>query len=593
MSSARPEQVVLNGSMIEVSTIDGRSKSYNVADFNHAWLVSLACSSLRSLLAFGNRIKSLSTINSYVVAYRNFDRFLTDCPIRVAGPDGLEPDTLDDFETWLRAKHKEDSQEPYIQTSRIVLSLREYGRSGGSDLPPSVLRRLGHTANGPIGSTQPLDGYSPYVTSQVRRAARRDIDAAVERMSEGEQLLALGDDPAVHGWELPNLVWLAAHRGPLVHRELAAEAWPGLVRTHPVGDVNRRVYLTYDDVLAFWVRLSLDTGLPIESIKTLKADCLVNADEHWVHVTYIKRRRHGHEDNSKRIRDGGVNTPGGLLRLAISLTSRARRVLGVDDLWIAYGKYGLRPAQILGAGHKRDTPIPRFVARHGLVDDDEQPLRLTLRRLRKTRKAENYRLTKGDVAAVADDHSPEVSASRYGNIPSLAQSHAKAVVDGLQQALDAAVPRIILDADVEPDRLSPDIEEPSPSREQKTVREVLAGERDVWVSNCSDFFNSPFGRPGEACPKAVWGCLDCPNSIITSDRLPAVIAFGQHLEAERSILSESDWQAMYGSASRRIVQVLSRFPSATVAGARRIAQTGDALLFLPPQIPGARSRRGN
>lgn len=587
------ERVVLTDYMLAVVMTDGATKTYDVSEISHGWLRELACDSLRSLLAFGSRIKSLRTVDSYLVAYRNLGRFLDEQGARVGALAELEPQMLDQFEGWLRFKYAEDSQEPYIQISRVVVSLREYVRAGGSELAADVLRRLGHTANGPIGTTQPLDGYSPYVVGQLRRAARRDIDAAVLRLGEGMRLLAMGGDPAVHGWDLQNMVWLAANNGPLVHRELEAMAWPGLLRRHPVGDVNRLLFLTYDDVLAFWIRLGLDTGLPIESIKSLKADCLVNADDRWVHVNYVKRRRHGHEHNSKRVRDGGPNTPGGLLRLAVSLTGPARRLLDVDDLWLAYGKYGLRVPEIIGAGYKRDnTPIPRFVNRHELIDDNERPLRLTLHRLRKTRKAENYRLTRGDVAAVADDHSPEVSASRYGNIPSLAAAHAQAVADGLQEALNATLPRVLLPSgEYDADAGGAPSSGLTGSRETETVRAVLSGERDVWVSNCADFFNSPFGRPGQACPKAVWGCLDCPNSIVTSDRLPAILAFRTHLTGQRLLLTEADWQATYGTAALRIEQVLTRFPPATVEAAKRITETSDVPLYLPPQIPGARSRR--
>ena len=86
---------------------------------------------------------------------------------------------------------------------------------------------------------------------------------------------------------------------------------------------HARFYRTAVDVVGFVILLSLSTGLEIECIHDLKADCLKTRAKGFVDISYPKRRAHGAEWKTLRVRDGGLSTPGGLVRLAIKLTARA------------------------------------------------------------------------------------------------------------------------------------------------------------------------------------------------------------------------------------------------------------------------------
>lgn len=97
---------------------------------------------------------------------------------------------------------------------------------------------------------------------------------------------------------------------------------------------HARFYLTVVDVIAFIILLSLGTGLEIECLRELRADCLKNPAKGFVDIAYFKRRAHGAEWKTVRVRDGGATTPGGLVRLAIRLTARGRARLGSDRLWV-------------------------------------------------------------------------------------------------------------------------------------------------------------------------------------------------------------------------------------------------------------------
>jgi hypothetical protein len=81
-----------------------------------------------------------------------------------------------------------------------------------------------------------------------------------------------------------------------------------------------------------------------------------------------------------------------------------------------------------------------------------------------------------------------------------------------------------------------------------------------------------------------WGCLDCGNAVITSRKLPALIAFQDFMVAQRDNLHAADWTAKFGQAHRRIAeQILPAFPPAVVAAAQTIADSQAGLLYLPPE----------
>lgn len=117
------------------------------------------------------------------------------------------------------------------------------------------------------------------------------------------------------------------------------------------------------------------------------------------------------------------------------------------------------------------------------------------------------------------------------------------------------------------------------------VAEIFSGKRDLWLASCKDFYNSPFGSKGSGCPVPYWGCLDCPNAVITGRKLPGIIAFLNFLVGEREALPDGEWMARYRRAFERIVhQILPAFPEATVAGARVIAASRADLIYLPPNL---------
>ena len=329
---------------------------------------------------------------------------------------------------------------------------------------------------------------------------------------------------------------------------------------------HRGFHLMAIDLAAFLVLLSLETGMEMECLIRLKADCLRNPTKGYVEIEYYKRRARGSEWKRLRVRDGSSATPGGLMRLAIALTERARRHMGSDRLWLLWTIDGLRPANEEGK-----QGIAAFVERYNLIDDNGAPLRLNLSRLRKSQKAEWYRRTNGQLEQFAVGHSISVAARHYADIPALRHVHEQTLAAAFRDALDAALkPRLAMS------------EQENLVMEQQHLSPV-ANEQDVWLARCGGFYESPFAEAGNPCPTPFWGCLECENAVITERKLPALIAFQSFMADQRTSLSAAEWSVKFGRSWHRVTnQILPAFAPQIVDAARtQISAEGPMLLYLP------------
>jgi hypothetical protein len=337
------------------------------------------------------------------------------------------------------------------------------------------------------------------------------------------------------------------------------------------------------DLVAFQVLLTCQTGMEPDCIRALRADCLLNPARGFVSVAYTKARSHGQAHKTMRVSDGGgLHHPGGLLRLALRLTQRGRQLIGTDRLWVDVDDSGLQASFV-----QRPTmsePGQAWLVRHGLdahIDRSGAPIRLDLRRLRKTYKSRRYLRSAGVLDDFAEGHTKQVAATHYANIAAHRELHETAVENGLRQALDAALaPPVVLDdagqrLDTGADGLQPE-----------EVQAALSGHNDVFLASCKDFHASPFAlKPGTGCPVAIWGCLECPNAVFTTRHLPSVLAFLDFVEQQREMLPAGEWKARYATAWDRIVHgVRPRFTAAQVATAQAIAEADGPRLALPAQL---------
>lgn len=534
-------------------------------------------SALRRLASLGGPIGAASVIKQYVNSYRCFFTWLSDDAVEVKGPEDLRSTHVDGFVLALE-RGGMGSIHRHVTVGKIVNTLRaiEAARSGW--FAPDLHERLRYTLATSAGRSIPRDAYSPYVARSLRDAARADVDAifrrigAEDRTDDGDPVLARARTDvealiARHGVVRTENIEL--RRIYLMRRRR------NLPVSTLIDDLHRRHHLHVTDLPPLLVLLSLDTGLEPECVKALTVDCLANPSAGTVELRYLKRRAGATGHKSMRVRDGGLGTPGGLIRRLIEITSVARQHLPTDCLWVYHKSGGLHA----GIRHPRER-LADWVARHRIVDDDGKPLHLLLSRLRKTHKALWYIKTEGHIARFAVGHTPEVAARHYADLPSLRPLHEATVADAFRDVVAAAVPTILTPAVEKTLREAP--EQAAPLMRPDAVGSILDGEQDIWLAACADFHSGPFAEAGSPCQQPFWGCLHCPNAVITARKLPAIMAFLSFLEHQRQGLSGPDWMVKFGQVHARIVdQILPAFSEDVVADARLRAV--DARLYLPPE----------
>jgi hypothetical protein len=567
---------------------EGRQFSVHLAKEPCSALVRELLIALVGLCNFGGTVNSPGRACVYTTSIRKFVRFLAaqsspqECTLTVSD---ITPQDLETFEDYLRARAThEESVSPYAWIGALVHLLRWWRETHPERLSESLQERLTYFANGPVGRSTPRDSYSGQITNALRAACLKDIPPITDRLTlQCDQQLALGRDPDIHGWTDPqNVLWYIANRGVISASSVARNQWyrgsGGLEYVHA------QVFPTARDLVPFLILLALSTDVAIESLKDLRTDCLLNPAHGTVEIQYLKRRAHPQEWKTERVRDGGMTTPGEIIRLLLRITQRARAHFATSHLWIAFGHGTLYLPQFAVA--LKNGPIRRFVTDHDLRDEQGNQLALQLLRLRKTRRAERYVLGHGQLEDVARGvHTSRIAGDHYADIPALRHIHEATITQALEDALQQASAHILSPNEEERLRGDPTSASARLSVEPEQIEALLSGEQDVWVAGCANFYASPFSTPGRACPVPVWGCLECPNAVITSRHLPTILLFLNRMLAEREHLEERVWAAQFGRAYARIVQqILPAFPSEIVTTARAMLEATTAVPALPPNL---------
>ncbi|MYX09531.1 hypothetical protein GTW98_22470 [Streptomyces sp. SID8375] len=530
---------------------------------------------------------TLTTVGSFsqlIPAVRQFVAFLSAAEEGTGdlGPEDLEADHIDAYEQALLMRPGTSPARVRDLVGCLVRTLRKAHEATPEVFGEDLVVRIGFATREAKRTARPLDAYPPSVFDAIKEAALADVRAIQRRITEGERLAATGQDPDTAGWgQLENLLWLVANRRPLTVRD--RQGHPSAVsRLGGVRGINRQLDLGIHDVLPFVIALICLTGMEPEAAKRLKADCLVSPARGFVSVRYLKRRSKGHEAKQTRVADGGtLNLPGGLLRLSLRLTSRARDRIGSKALWVCHGQHGTQDAyRDLGATNFYHQ---QWMAEHGLdklTDRNGEPVRLDLRRLRKTFKSQHYLKAAGVLADFAQGHTAETAAGHYADIAAHDAIHDQAIENALEEAAQVALPPpTVLDEDGS--RLDDGGTDPDPEE----VTAALTGASDVFLASCRNFHDSPFGSKGKPCPVALWGCLECPNAIFTARHLPQVLTFLDFIERQRDELSEAEWKVRFGLPWERVVHgIRNRFSRDQILTAQAIAEGGEAELLLPMEF---------
>jgi hypothetical protein len=343
------------------------------------------------------------------------------------------------------------------------------------------------------------------------------------------------------------------------------------------------------DLIPYVILLGLKTGISPEGIASLKIDSVVSIGDRRIRVEWYKARGGGREADTFSAR--GDWSPGRLFQRVANITADARRFAAPDiksRLWIRYSATKREDVYIRTLTADISSSVRRFVTDHDLLDEDGQPLRIDIRALRKTFLARLNKRFQGAVSLTAGvNQSAQVAADHYLAIGEETPAIRQAIEDtqwSLVQRAKRVYQATVL-SEVELDSLKGDSGSAAArfGIEADRAKSLLTSETDdVFIAKCKDFKHSPFGKPGEPCPAAVWECLFCPLAIITPSKLPAILALLDHIQARFEEMLSADWQARYGDTYTAITQqIIPQFSDTVVAAAR--AAVGSAPLYFRPE----------
>ena len=529
----------------------------------------------------GGPAGTVRTAMSLAEAVHRFWRYLDATGSSIQTFAQIDVTTIEGFDAWMDESGLHPNHRLHLMGDVVgLLRLADAGEPGR--LSEDASHRLFYVSMRPGVPPRPRDAYSDHVAAALKAAARADVAAIMQRFrsAPAQKCETRIDQLEIDAFTEIDRVGFITAKSFLFRQLYAARDFAGFSNEGLSDRMHGTRHLLLGDLIALFILLSLETGLEIEAIKSLRADCLKNASSGYVEIEYCKRRARHAEWKRLRVRDGGSGTPGGLLRLAIQWTATARRHLGSEQLFTYFCR-----------GRLTDVVLPMQSARiiwvkgHGLQADDGNTLKLCLSRLRKTHKAAWYRKTGGQLRRFAVGHTVEVAANHYADIPALRQIHEATIAEAMMDAVEDALRPTVLTAEAEAAVLATPPAQPGfPNGSATDVPALLAGKQDVWLASCSGFYSSPFATSGEACPVPFWGCLECRNGVITTRKLPALMAFLDFVTDQRKALSEADWQAKFGRAHHRIAaQILPQFSQADLETARSLASSMAAQIYLPPE----------
>lgn len=578
-----PERVSAFHPAVFTVCFGGVAHSFDLSELPCPHLVRPLGAALTSIGGDDGTVRTLSPDFSQMVRHlRDFAGFVSGVtaggvPPGQFGLADLGPEVLDAYEAGLIGRFGENGKRVQVFMHTVVRLLRLASEADPASLRAPLAARLGYASTLAHHAGVPLDAYPVSVLEAIRLNALADAAVIRDRIDAGWRSADAGADPLLAGWAVrENVLWHLARHGPL-----APEQFRPLhrVRCAPGGisGLNAELFVIPADLVPLLAALISLCGLEPDCAKGLRAGCLSSPSRGFVTLSYTKRRAHVVTAKTIRIRDGGLSTPGGLIRLVERLTEPARAATGAQALWVGADINGLRA--FFDDGYEMTHQTHVWAKRHHLGelrDRDGSGVRLDLRRLRKTVKSQAYLRSGGMLDDFVTGHTKQVAAARYADIGAHAELHDQAVEAGLRQALEAVLgPPVVATAG------GMGLTAPGDDTVALTPAQVRAATttaQDVFLASCTDFHASPFARsPGLPCPTAVWGCLECPNAVFTERHLPSLAGFARFLEDQREELPAPQWQARYALAHQRLTTgILPAFSSDTLELARQSASSPDA-----------------
>lgn len=541
---------------------DGRRASVDFSTLPLPGLYRPLAKALATVCGPQGSVRSVSAVKDYTAVVRRFVKILADFP---DSPATLATLTVDHCEAYRRV---------------LLTTASERNVSGGLRLLSTVFRALedGDCAAAvgswldrpwPVGEpVSPRGGYSDREFSAIMGAARAEVRKIEDRILRAKQLMdRYENNPSLLSEEerqLASHLRVVAATGTVVGYRQRGKAGghpntPNLPDYTRQIDIASRLFLTQRDLRPL---LTLAVGLSgrnVETIKELTADCEVLAG-HAVRVELIKRRRGpaGTFDNTHweiGTPNQRLHTPGGFYLLVKKMTELGRSFSGTNSLWSIWTARSGHVAAF-EASLSRGPHSFRWQHELRLLDDQGEPLRLSLPRLKKTVDVRTTRSAGGHLPSSTRSNSMSVLFGNYLKGDESVREWAGDVITyALEQAeLDARATQARVLSGLDPDAAH--LQQHAAAElgvTEATAGGLLAGDLDTMFAACEDVEHGPFDA-GRRCSASFLMCLSCENALISSQHIPRLKGLLSWLTGQWEGLDLEEWWTRHGLTWLAITQ---------------------------------------
>jgi hypothetical protein len=436
----------------------------------------------------------------------------------------------------------------------------------------------------------PAEPYSEAEWERLQHTCRQVTGAALAAHRQAAKAAAAGGDPLRHGWTESNTLHLLARRGPVTLNDLARLAGVSSnAAKYLAGGLSKRnaaLFPATDTVIAYQLLFGCQTGIVPDGISGLGISDLDWAGDGAVLLDYIKGRTSAEtltlQGPAVRLLEQWLDHSA-LLRSFASPELRAR-------LWLRWD-----PAGRAGAWHagKPDVvSMRKWAARHGLADDQGQPLRIHRHRIRTTFESRRDRAAwYGSTRATIDpNHSPQVEGDCYLTAGTAAQKDAaEAIIEDAQaDLLRKARPPVVLTTG-QPAGVAAALPAAVAGMglDGTAIGELASGARDVFAAACTDPLTGLHGPAGKPCPARPWVCLLCPLAVFTPRHVVNVMRLKSFFARQWRQMPAARFMTIFGPYAQRADEVLDAFGRLDPALAERAAaaagETGAQIALRPEE----------
>ncbi|MFE9000604.1 hypothetical protein ACFYOY_00405 [Streptomyces sp. NPDC007875] len=435
-----------------------------------------------------------------------------------------------------------------------------------------------------------VPGYSDREFRELMAAARSEVVAIRDRIRTGERLLdTLRTNPDAL---TPEEHTLASHLDtmdrtghvPLVRTDLRRPVLEGRLR------LARHLFLTQTDLAPLIIMAAGLTGRNAETLKDLPAEHRLLEDR-AVAVNLSKRRR-GKTKSRETVHweTGGsdsrqLHTPGGFYLLLHQLTERSRRFSGSTRMWSIWaGTSGRRgrnwDIKLAAAGHidafaqrlGRTLNLRGITDRHGLSDDNGNPLPVSLNRIKTTVEVRHTKAMGGHLPSASRTNTLDVSFAHYLQGDPVVREWADEIlttaIDDAEQNARSYRPKVITPAQAQKAVDTPQQTAAELGTTTETLHQALDGKLTTIASSCLDILHSPFSDG--VCDVSFLTCLRCPNALVTHQHLPALLALIDELDRARQSMPIDAWTNQHGRTWLSLTRlILPQFTDAERAEAAK------------------------